>query len=70
MQRVIKNMSYQSERTIRRDRIVLLRERVAVLKTENAVLKTENAALKNTERYLEEAKEQVRVFNNHFILSN
>ena len=69
MQRVTKNMSYQSERTIRRDRIALLRERVAVLKTETAVLKTENAAMKRTERYLEEAQEQVRIFNNHFIFS-
>ena len=56
-------MSYRRESSHGRDRIALLRERVAALKEENATMK-------QTERNLEDAKEQVQIFNNHFILSN
>ena len=59
-------MSYQKERTIRRDRMALLRERVAALKEESATMNSKE----QFERYLEDAKKQMRTFNSHFILSN
>ena len=59
-------MSYQKECTIRRDRMALLRERVAALKEENATMNNKE----QIERYLEDAKKQIRIFNSHFILSN
>ena len=56
-------MSFQKERNTRRYQVAILSKRVAALKEQNAIMKEK-------EKNLEYAKEQVRIFNSHFILSD
>ena len=56
-------MGFQRKRITRRYRVAILRERVETLEEKNA-------NVEQKEKSLEDTKEQVRLFNRHFILSD